>query len=127
MIPNNEVTFSEGEMWSNNLLNLIGGGFVRQIDIYGIPGVKIYAGPQISTSEDIGNKYLILGPSGRFNMSLEDGFLLNDIRISKESYDLCTSGIGGYVAFNIISSYAPSQATSRIVIYNGGGVSENVE
>ena len=137
LIPRDEVIFSsfieEGvtkeNRWSDNLLNNIGGGFVRQIDIYGLPGMKIYAGPSLASEEvDVIDKYLILGPSGIFSMNIEDGYLLTDIRISKESYELLTGSLGGFVAFNIISSYAPSEnSLGRIVIYNGGGVNNDVE
>lgn len=130
VIPNEQVHFKEYEpedevpvvQWSNNLLEIIHGGFVKSLEIYGMPGSKLYLGPTLEDEDlfQVTNS-LILGPGGVFKINLEDEFLISDIRIAKESYDTIKEN-SSYLAFNIVSSYAPWSSSNRIVIFNGGGV-----
>lgn len=122
ILPRSDIEFDDNN-WSTNLLNMISAGFVRQLDIYGIPGIKLYVGELLSNTEEV-DKYFTLGPSGNFSLSLDNEFLISDIRINLESYQMLIES-NGYLALNIVSSYAPSASNSKIVIYNGGGVTFN--
>ena len=122
LLPQSNIEF-DSNGWSANLLNKVSAGFVRQLDIFGTPGIKLYVGELLSNTEEI-DKYFSLGPSGVFSLNLDNGFLISDIRIDLESYQLLVEG-NGYLALNIVSSYAPSSSNSKIVIYNGGGVTLN--
>lgn len=120
IFPKEKYEFTNG--WSGNLLAEYNVGFARQIGIHAMPGTKIYIGPFLENNEQPKEDgCLIIGPSGIFQLNAEEGYLMMDVRLSKESYDLAAA-IGQYIVFDFIGTYAPGNANGEVVIYNGGGV-----
>lgn len=122
---NDGITTSNGETWSSNIINLCGGGFVRQLSIHGLPGTKIYAGALANKDTDF-NHYLQLGPSGVFQLSVDNNYLLSDIRIAASSYRVLQEN-NNYISFDMVTSYAPSGTDSYVIIFNGGGYQDGAD
>ena len=126
IFPSDNKAFDGGKSWSKNLLGVAQTGFVRQLGIHAMPGTKVYIGPMLSGDLEENMPHIVIGPSGVFQANVDEGYLLMDVRLQKQSYDNAVAA-GQQIIFDFVGTYAPGGSTDKVVVYNGGGVTGYVE
>ena len=126
IFPGDEIPFfEESDTWSQNLLDKYSVGFVRQLGIHAMPGTVFYIGPRLISPQNLNKEEaLTVGPSGIFQLNTNEGYLIQDIRLFRQSYDNVVSN-GQFIVLDLIGTHSPGNGEENYVIYNGGGVDIN--